>query len=112
MRVAQSYFRKRKWTRKKMVAVYIIGNRMSAAFNIQRTHPKAKRYGARFAHIHAEQQATLNMPPGGNVYIYRETAHGHIAMARPCISCTKMLKAQNVKFAYYTTANGFVKERL
>ena len=112
MKIAQSFFRKRKWSRKKMTACYVVGNRMSVAFNIQRTHPKAKRYGARFSHIHAEQQAMLNMPYGGNIYVYRETAHGHIAMARPCDGCIEMLKAQHVKFAYYTTSNGIVKERI
>ena len=112
LKVAKSFFHKRKWSRKKMVAVYIVGNRLTAAFNIQRTHPKAKKYGARFSHIHAEQQAILNTPFYGNVYVYRETAHGHIAMARPCKSCLEMLKDHGVKFAYYTTANGYVKERL
>lgn len=46
------------------------------------------------------------------VYLYRETRKGTMALSRPCRSCLYALRDAGVKNIYYTTENGYAKEEL
>ena len=98
----------------KLGAVIVRGGEVvGIGFNKRKTHPLSK---TRFNNIHAELSAVLNSGlenlQGCHVYVYRETKQGQIAMARPCGHCMDILKKLSVRRVYYSTPNGFQKERV
>ena len=46
-----------------------------------------------------------------HLYVYRE-ARGQTAMARPCPACMEVIKKMGIRHIHYTTADGYVHERL
>lgn len=46
------------------------------------------------------------------LYIYRETANGELAMARPCKACMSFIKDMGIREIWYTTEDGYCCERI
>lgn len=93
-------------------AVVTRGNEiLGIGFNKKKTHPLSE---TRFNNIHAELSAILNSGEedlsGCSIYVYRETKHGTLAMARPCEHCMKLLRQVNISKIYYSTETGYAKE--
>ena len=101
------------------------GKIIASGVNSTKTHPLQKKYNIhRFNDdttrhsIHAEMSAYINALKNNNdfsdvvVYVYRETKDGHIAMARPCASCMKMLTDIGVKTVKYSTDIGYATEKI
>jgi deoxycytidylate deaminase len=94
-----------------MGAVIARGNKLiSVGFNRKRTHPMSK---TRFANTHAELAAIINARGdlrGAEIYIYRETRNGELAMARPCEHCQQLIRDFGIRTSYYSTEKGYVEE--
>lgn len=96
----------------------------SGANSDTKTHPLQKQYNRyRFNEdtphkCHAELLALLPLIrdgvdlSGASIFIYREHKDYSMACARPCKSCMKLIRDCNIKRAYYTTEDGYVKEDL
>lgn len=115
LKLAQKSFRADGFQRKKMVAAYIEGGRMIVEPNVYKTDPKSFKYGSRWGRIHAEHAVLRHVRDAryGKVYVYRETAAGVPALARPCLGCLQMLRDKGVKTVYYSTENGgYCKEKI
>lgn len=89
------------------------GDIIGVGFNKRKTHPMSK---TRFNNIHAELSAVLNSGletlHGCDIYIYRETKLGQVALARPCAHCAEMLRQLSISNVYYTTDTGYAQEEL
>jgi deoxycytidylate deaminase len=96
-------------TRKCVGAAYVDGPRIIIASNMLKTAPIAKRYGSIYERIHAEMNCLqgIDDPSGGELYVYRETANGNTAMARPCEFCMKLLIERGCRHVYFTTNTGY-----
>ena len=46
------------------------------------------------------------------LYVYRELANGHKAMARPCPACMRYIREMGIKHIVYTTNDGVAEERI
>lgn len=46
------------------------------------------------------------------LYVYRETKDGNLAIARPCPSCMAYIKELGIKIINYTTNRGYAREEL
>lgn len=46
------------------------------------------------------------------VFVYREHKDKTLALARPCISCRKLISDLGIHNVYYTTDNGWAYERI
>lgn len=98
----------------KMACVIARKNKLvSAAVNMNRTHPKST---TRFNTLHAEVAALLGMSyenlKGCEAYIYRETKSGDLGMAKPCDACHQALKLAGIETIYYSSPSGFQEERI
>lgn len=49
---------------------------------------------------------------GAKMFVARTQKSGKTALAKPCDSCMDALKAAGIKTVYYTTEDGYEKERL
>ncbi len=108
LKVAQEFFRQGGWERKKMVACYLSGNIMKVCTNSFKTSAKSTALANR---MHAEHNCLRNnQTKGGKIYVYRETYHGVLGMARPCDSCINIILKNDINIIYYTTPSGFAKE--
>ena len=110
----------------KIGAIVVSKHRIiSSGYNSDtKTHPLQKIYNKyRFTDegnhkCHAELSALLPLIKSNtdlsnaNVYVYREYKNHHLACARPCPSCMKLIKDCGIKRIYYSTENGFVREDL
>lgn len=98
---------------------------ISSGYNSNKTSPLQKKYNAiRFtadtpAKNHAETKALIPLLKMKDidlskvkVYCYREHADGTIAVSRPCASCMRMLKDNNIHNIYYTTEDGYANEQI
>lgn len=97
----------------KMGCVLVKKNRViSLAPNKIQTHPKSKHsYNMLHAEIGAILKADRTDLEGSTAYIYRERKDGTQGMAKPCISCYKMLKEAGVhKVAYSITDKPYFTE--
>lgn len=106
--------------------VFVYKNKIvSSGCNSNKTNPLQKKYNAiRFScdtphSLHAETDAIIPLLKRKDidwkhlkVYLYRERADGTIGGSRPCPSCMKMLKDNNIHNIYYTTDDGFAQERI
>lgn len=104
------------------------GSILAEAWNTNKTSPLQEKYNAyRYynpalpAKNHAEIAGLMKVrwKCGDNldwskmeVYLYRETKDGKIAMSRSCASCFYALRDAGIKTIYYTTENGYAKEEL
>jgi len=90
--------------------VLVKGSRpVGIGWNTNKTHPYCGQYTT-----HAEIKALVSCRSGriDEAYLYRETADGMMANARPCISCAKALLSAGVKRIHYTTRGGFESLRI
>ena len=46
------------------------------------------------------------------LYIYRETANGELAMARPCRACMGFIRDMGIREIWYSTDSGYCCERI
>lgn len=109
-------------------AVYYKGNIIAKGFNSNKTSPVQERYnvyryrneGDRYypAKNHAEISTLKKIRnldidfSKVRVYTYRELKDGKIANSRPCPSCLAFIKQLGIKQIYYTTNDGYAKEKL
>lgn len=83
------------------------GKVMSTGFNTNSTHPLPQKY-FQFGSVHAETSAVLKCKNKDNlidsdIYIFRMSAKGAPALAKPCNTCVKVLTEYGVRRAYWTT---------
>lgn len=70
------------------------------------------------ASIHAEIQALNKIKyldidfSKIELYVYRETADGEVALARPCESCMALIREMGIKTIHYTGNKSFITEKL
>lgn len=93
----------------KLGAVVVRGNKIiGVGFNKMKTSPKSNHP---FKSIHAELDAILSSHPdrlnGSDIYIYRQTSSGELAMAKPCLYCQDLIRAAGIRRAYYTRKGGY-----
>lgn len=81
-----------------------------AKFNCLKSHPKLCKY-YEYPYLHAEGNAILSLGLdncfGKTIYVARALRDGSLALAKPCSSCLKLIKAVGLKSIYYSTNNGF-----
>lgn len=106
-------------------AVAVCGHKIiSSGYNQNKTNPVQKKLNAyRFtaespACLHAEVSCLLPLMNRkdidfGNVslYVYREYQSGELAMAKPCASCSALIRSLGIKHVYYTGDQSYVYER-
>ncbi len=89
------------------------GKVVSVGFNSTKTHPIMAKY-SQFTTLHAEAAALLPLKfkkiKHGIAVVYRESARGQPAMARPCKICRKILADHGIKEFLYTTSGGWSRE--
>jgi len=78
------------------------GRLLSVGRNKLKTHPALTTFS-----IHAEQDAILSRihcddMTGATMWVFRETADGMPAMAKPCDKCVNMMLAFGIKKAVYS----------
>ncbi len=95
---------------------------ISSGCNSTKTHPLQKqlnkeRFDLDSNHsLHAETAALLPLMKEDidfskvEIYTHRNYKDGHLAMARPCPSCTKLIKQLGIKKIWYTTTDGYACE--
>lgn len=102
------------------IAVYK-GYILSVGYNSNKTHPIQKIYNKeRFSadntphSLHAEIAALCLIKNRSDIdwasvelYIYRENKKGEPRMAKPCASCTAMIKDLGIVNVYYTKDSGY-----
>ncbi len=87
-------------------AIFKHGKLVSLGCNIQKTHPKFPELYS----VHAEIKAILSAQSaldGCDIYIYRETKKGDIAMAKPCPVCLQTIIEAKIHRVFYTVPDGF-----
>ena len=78
-----------------------------------------ERYGVDYCpgKIHAEIDTLLPLIKrrvdlsNASIYVYREHKNGALAMARPCVSCQKVIKQCGITKVFYTTESGYCYEK-
>lgn len=95
---------------------------ISSGCNSNKTHPLQKQLNKeRFAldsthSLHAEVSALLPLMKDDidfgrvELYTHRNYKDGHLAMARPCPSCMKLIKRLGIRRIWYTTNDGYACE--
>ena len=77
------------------------GNTLATGHNVAKTHPAIGTY-----YLHAEMSAILSARKhdlhGATIWVYRETADGMPAMAKPCSECMKLIVEVGITDVYYT----------
>lgn len=110
----------------KMGACLLDRGRIIIASNKKRTSPTASKLYGWSSQAHAEfllfARTTIRgneiidispMPSSkGTIYVYRETADGNLALARPCKFCLQFLSRIGIKHIIYTTHKSWKKERI
>lgn len=94
-----------------MVAAYIQGGTIILSSNIFKSHPDSR---ARENRIHAEHAVLRHVEDGagGRLFVFRATASGQPAMARPCEHCMNLIREKRIRKIWYSTSDGYVKETL
>ena len=109
-------------------ALYYKGVLLATGCNSTKTSPLQKRLNAERGFdpdqsgitnpTHAEVSALskarfLDIDFGkSTLYVYREIANGHKAMARPCPACMRYIREMGIKHIVYTTNDGIAEERI
>lgn len=85
------------------------GRPVGIGWNTKKTHPYCGQYTT-----HAEIKALVSCASGriDEAYLYRETADGRMANAKPCISCAEALLSAGVRRIHFTSGNGFESLRV
>lgn len=104
---------------------------VSIGYNTLKTHPIQLHYNQfrstsdrvfdmnKHTHsLHAETMCMLASRGLGidyskaSIFVYSEHKDGSKRLTKPCKGCTKLLKDFGVKSVYYSTENGFKKEKI
>lgn len=98
---------------------------ISTGYNSQRTSPLQKKYNQyRFKEetlhtCHAEISCLKPLMKRRDIdlknvdlYVYREYKNGELSLARPCISCMKLIAELGIRHVYYTNVGGFSHEKI
>ena len=74
------------------------------------------RWNQRFQkeNVHAEEAAIVKLLTAGrpssligaDIYVSRFTRGGAIGLAKPCLSCQRLIQASGIRRAYYTCSDG------
>jgi cytidine deaminase len=87
------------------------GNVASVGANNHKTHPISG-----FKTTHSEIQAIIGVRwsdiSGPIIFVARININGKVGMAKPCLSCQKVLREYGVRKAYFTTAASIEELRL
>ena len=93
--------------RHKMGAVIVRKRPISVGFNVYgKTHPKFSDQISTWS-LHAEISAIIHAQcdiEGSTIYVYRQTADGQAALAKPCLNCYAALLEAGIVRAVYTTS--------
>ena len=100
-------------------AIFKKNELISVAFNSYKTHTRFNDVNSFHINktyvLHAEMAAILKARrdlSGCDIFVYREYKNGSTAMSRPCNACYNALAEVGIKYVYYTTKDGFYKERI
>jgi dCMP deaminase len=98
----------------KLGAIITDKNRVvGLGFNKSKTNPKSPH---KYKSHHAEFDAILNSERydlrGCDIYVYRETRLGELAISFPCESCYNLLKSKGIKNVYYTDNGNYKEQRI
>lgn len=80
--------------------------------NHLKSHPKWAN-GEKYFSIHCEVKTVLTAMAlgidviGSDIYIFRQTKSGDLALAKPCESCFAFLLENKIKTVYYTVTGGY-----
>lgn len=93
----------------KVGAIIVKGNRiLGYGFNKNKTSPRSNNP---FHTIHAELSAILNTQQENllscEIYVYRETKKGQLALSLPCKYCKKLLADVGIFIVHFTDSDGF-----
>ncbi len=95
--------------KEKVGAVIVVGKSILSGYNQPKTHPEFANPNIHLrSSLHAELACLVGSKRGfafdkARIFVYRETADGNPAMARPCEQCMKVLKELKIGEIYYTT---------
>lgn len=85
------------------------GRPLAYGKNSYKSHPIALYYGA-YPHVHAELDCCLSHGlsncSGCTMVVIRTLKDGRLTMAKPCVSCMKMMKDVGIKNVKYTNWSG------
>lgn len=81
-----------------------------AKFNCLKTNPRLCKYYD-YPYLHAEANCILSLGldncEGKAIYVARALRDGSLALAKPCVSCHKLIVDVGIKTVYYSTLEGF-----
>lgn len=110
----------------KLGAVIFTNNRiLVAGCNTNRTSPMQYRYNKYRPYridtccCHAEMAALIRLkklypnadPDDLSILVYRETARGNLALAKPCAACERAIRDFGIRHVYYSGKDSFVYEK-
>lgn len=77
--------------------------------NVGKTHPKLLAF-SKYPFLHSESNAILSVGLDNCencvLYVLRILRNKELAMAKPCDSCMKLIKACGIRQVYFTTGQG------
>lgn len=86
---------------------------LSCRPNSYRTHPKALYFG-RYPYLHAEAHAVFSHGMDNckyhNLLVVRVDSKGRLTMAKPCASCTELIKHVGIKDVFYSDWNSGIQK--
>lgn len=98
---------------------------ISSGCNSNKTAPLQKKYNIyRFSEetphmLHAEVSCLKPLMGRNDIdfrhvslYVYREGSNGNLLLARPCLSCMKLITELGIRDIYYTNNEGFSHEEI
>lgn len=112
LRKAAKFFQRQPHKKKLMVSVFIQGSTIRYATNLMKTSPQSSARN-NFQHCEFVVLSGIPDPSKGKLFIYRERQDNKLpAMARPCHYCLQMLREKGVSRVWYSTDNGWAKEKI
>lgn len=95
-------------------AVLVNKNRVvGLGYNKMKTNPKSNH---KFKAHHAELDAILNSEKydlrGCDIYVFRETRNGDLAISFPCEACYSLIKSKGIKNIFYTDCGIYKEKRI
>lgn len=85
---------------------------ISCKANSYKTHPKALSFG-RYPYLHAECHTILSAGMDNckrhNLLVVRVDSRGNLTMAKPCPSCTELIKHVGIKDVFYSDWNAGIQ---
>lgn len=100
-------------------AIFKKNDLVSIGFNSYKTHSRYNKIHSYENNqtfvLHAEMSAILKARRdlrGCDIFVYREYKNGSLAMAKPCIACHAALLEVGIRYIYYTSPEGFIREKI